>query len=111
MDDWDHLAKQSISRHDVNEFDGRVVPIYARVASFIRHYGMDAFMNDLYPTDDKVIPFKRFFLLEKGMRATMAQERIALTDATALAIGVAMNGNAPSVKEAIRNNIEQAYGK
>jgi len=84
--------------------------MYIRIAGFIRHYGMSAYMNELYQTDDKIIPFKQFFLMETACRATLAQERIGHTDATALAIGVALNGESPAIRTAIKRNTNEAYG-
>ena len=87
------------------------MPFGLQFAYFIRFYGHDVYQNERYPTADKIIPYKLYWILGKAMKHAMAMERLNDTQAIASAIGMATSGNDPAVQRMLEQETKEALGE
>lgn len=69
------------------------MPFALQIAGFIRFYGHDCFRSEHYPTSDKVIPIKEFWILNRAMGHVSAAERLHHARAVSHGTAIGMGGN------------------
>lgn len=62
-----------------------------------------------YRTQDKVIPFRLFWIHYRGMASVQALERIQFTRAVASAIGTVFGKADSGLPESLRRDLRDAY--
>lgn len=81
------------------------VPGPLRIAHFVEFYGDARYRNSMWPTRDKIIPWKRFLLEYRMMWQVMAKNRLSLTRAFERVMMADMGAAQRRAKE----EIEEAY--
>jgi hypothetical protein len=86
------------------------MPHKLMIALFIRFYGHDAWMNDRYPTRDKIIPFRLFLLMYQGIRHVQAFERISSTHSSFHALAMVNSTDRNVVQQITEREFKEAHG-
>lgn len=84
------------------------MPIGLQIGLFIRYYGMDAWRNPGYSTEDRIVPIKLFGFLSATMLRNMKYELVEQIQAITLGGAQVMGGK--GVKK-IHRMVDQIYNE